>query len=426
VSAVPKDTATDSDTDRDQLILGAVATLHHNGAETARTVDRAAQLGHALGTSTTVTLGWSSSVIALDTPGRPTLLRFTGPPLSVAMNRVRAVDEVIDGLTDGSVSHAQAHAAFQRAAHLPASNIYLFAGACAVAASGLAIIFGVRHPLSLILIAIAAAAGGILRRFIGRLGGNNFAQVGAAALLAGLAGVLSVSIHLSTDLRLAAVCPCMVLAPGPHLLNGSLDVADNRLPLGIARLGFAVTTLLAIGTGLLIGLKLGHVDLSPDPTGRTIPLWLDVVTAGVVAICYGIFYSAPLRILYWPFIVGMIVHGLRWIALDDWHAPAAVGAGLACLVAATVILPVSHRFEVPFAVVGFASVVSLLPSVVVFRMLSGLVELQSAKGNRANELLLAITNDATVAFTTIFLMALGFVIPMAVYTLMRRPKLDSP
>jgi uncharacterized membrane protein YjjP (DUF1212 family) len=420
------DAIVDSVCETDQLVLDAVATLHSNGAETARTLERAAQLGRALGTSATATLGWSSSAVELDTPGRPRLLRFTVPPLSVAMNRVRAVDDVIDGLRDGNVSHTQARAALQRAAHLPASNVYLFAGACAVGASGLSIIFGVRHPLSVVLIAVAAAAGGILRRFMGSLGGNNFAQVAAAALLAGLAGVLSVHLHLSSDLRLVGVCPCLVLVPGPQLLNGSLDVAENRLPLGMARLCFAAVTLLAAGTGLLIGFKLGRVDLSPNPIGRTIPLWLDVVSAGVVAVCYGIFYSAPLRILCWPFIVGMIVHGLRWIALDEWHASAAAGAGLACFVAATLLVPVSHRFHVPFSVVGFASVVSLLPGVAVYRMLSGLVELQSATGSRANELLLATTNDATVALSTVFLMAVGFVIPMAVYSRMTHSRPDSP
>jgi hypothetical protein len=68
-------------------------------------------------------------------------------------------------------------------------------------------------------------------------------------------------------------------------------VAETRLPLGSARLGFAAVTLLAIGTGLLVVLELGHINLSPNPAGRTIPLWLDVVTAGVVAVCYGIYYS---------------------------------------------------------------------------------------------------------------------------------------
>ena len=40
-------------------------------------------------------------------------------------------------------------------------------------------------------------------------------------------------------LLLIAVCPCMVLVPGPHILNGAIDLMRTRVALGIARLGYA-------------------------------------------------------------------------------------------------------------------------------------------------------------------------------------------
>jgi uncharacterized membrane protein YjjB (DUF3815 family) len=104
------------------------------------------------------------------------------------------------------------------------------------------------------------------------------------------------------------------------------------------------------------------------------------------------------------------------LALEVWHLPSPVGAGIACLVAATILIPISRRFRAPFAVIGFASVVSLMSGVVVFRGLSGLVQLQTAQGTQANTLLLVTVNNWTTAFLTVFLMAIGFVIPIMTYS----------
>ena len=42
-------------------------------------------------------------------------------------------------------------------------------------------------------------------------------------------GGLAVQFNLSTSLRLIAVCPCMILMPGPHVLNGVMDLVDARI-----------------------------------------------------------------------------------------------------------------------------------------------------------------------------------------------------
>jgi hypothetical protein len=99
-----------------------------------------------------------------------------------------------------------------------------------------------------------AGAGALLRRWLATLGSNPFAQPFGAALLAGVIGAIVTRLQISSVTQLVAVCPCMVLVPGPHFLNGAIDLARTRVALGACRIGYASLITLVISVGLLAGL----------------------------------------------------------------------------------------------------------------------------------------------------------------------------
>jgi uncharacterized membrane protein YjjP (DUF1212 family) len=396
---------------RSDLVLAFARVLHVNGESTDDTLAAAGRLADHLGLRGRIVPRWGELQIESAEDGSVSV--GAADPTGVDMDRVASAVRAIDEITAGRLAPSAAMETIGAISRAPPAPTWLFALAAAGGAAALSVIFGIQHATAVALIAASAAAGAVLRRTLARYAANPLVQPLCAALLAGVIGALAVRYQLSSSLRLVAVCPCMILVPGPHVLNGAMDLAAVRIHLGASRLIYAGLIILAIAVGLLLGLGALGVSLPVDPSGRSVPVWLDVIAAGAAVAAYGIFFSTPLRMLGWSVAVGMLAHALRWWTLAVAGADVATGALVACLLVGLILAPVARRRHMPFAGIGFASVVSMIPGVYLFRMASGLQQLASGSNTALQQL--TATVAAGVSATNIILaMSLGLIIPKVV------------
>jgi uncharacterized membrane protein YjjP (DUF1212 family) len=391
----------------------AATLLFAHGQTTERTVTAAERLGRALGVTVRVQPYWGEIIVELD--GTPLSQIVPARPLGVDMGRVMAVTAVIDQVCHGTLSAEAAPFALESAGRLPLASRLRFTLFAAIGAASLGVLFGALDATSLLLIAASAAIGALVRRWLSGFSNNPLVQPLCAAFIAGIAAAAASRFQLSDAIALVGFCPCMVLVPGPHILNGAIDLARTRIALGIARLAYASVIVCLICAGGLFGFTALGANLAIAGPSPPVPLVIDVIAAGCAVASFGTFFSMPWRLFAFPIAAGMLAHAARWALISVAGTNAATGALVACMLVSVLVTPIVDRLHLPFAALAFSAVVSMMPGFFLLNAATGLVELVSIGPTAPATLLMTIATNGATAFLVIMAMTFGLILPRMLF-----------
>jgi uncharacterized membrane protein YjjB (DUF3815 family) len=143
----------------------------------------------------------------------------------------------------------------------------------------------------------------------------------------------------------------------------------------------------------------------------SVPVGYDVIAAGVAVAGYGTFFGMPWRMLPIPILIGVAAHAAHWATIALAGASTEAAALVACLLVGTVVTPIADRLRLPFAAFAFASVVSLIPGVYLFRMAGGLVGLMNLGPDAQPVLLIDTVVDGITALAIVLAITFGLIFP---------------
>jgi uncharacterized membrane protein YjjP (DUF1212 family) len=276
-------------------------------------------------------------------------------------------------------------------ADTPQHSRWLTVLALAAGAASLAALLGA-DPRAAAVAGPATGVGLLARQELGRRQCSLLALPLTAALIGAVLGGLAIRLGWTRTPELVLIVPALMVVPGPHLINGLLDLIDNYLPMSLARLGLATGILLASAAGIVLGVELTLSD--PVPADQVASLdhlniVSDVVLAGIVTCGFAVFYNTPWRQIWMATLGGMAGHGLRFLAMEvGCRLEAATFLG--GLAVGVISAWMARSCRMPVAVIAFAGAVTMIPGLQIYRALAGALRLAR---------LTKMTDAATVAET---------------------------
>lgn len=264
----------------------------------------------------------------------------------------------------------------------------------------------------------AAAIGMYLRGLMLRKGLNNYMGIAIAAFISTVIAWATTYLPSSwTDTPLHPLLACaLFIVPGVPLINFVDDMLDNYIQVGLTRAINTFLMIVAMSFGIAFFLKLSNFDLTQFYTIPMIPHNTYIsyaIAAAISAMGFSMIFNIPRRLLWVVAIGGIIAVCTRNfvnlgpsnnnIGLDMGLAIGSLaGSALVSLIAVKAV----HWVHAPNHVLSIPSVIPMVPGVLMYRALVGLIEMNGVVGELTNAMKFGMASAITI-----MCIALGVAIP---------------
>ena len=262
----------------------------------------------------------------------------------------------------------------------------------------------------------AAAIGMYLRGLMLRKGLNNYMGIAIAAFISTV--IAWATIYLppswtSTPLHPLLAC-ALFIVPGVPLINFVDDMLDNYIQVGLTRAINTFLMIVAMSFGIAFFLKLSNFDLTQFYTIPMIPhtSYLSYAAAAAIsAMGFSMIFNIPRRLLWVVAIGGIIAVCTRnFVNLGPSNNNIGLDMGLAIgsLAGSALAIAVKavHWVHAPNHVLSIPSVIPMVPGVLMYRALVGLIEMNGVVGELTNAMKFGMASAVTI-----MCIALGVAIP---------------
>ena len=264
----------------------------------------------------------------------------------------------------------------------------------------------------------AAAIGMYLRGLMLRKGLNNYMGIAVAAFISTVIAWATTYLPSSwTDTPLHPLLACaLFIVPGVPLINFVDDMLDNYIQVGLTRAINTFLMIVAMSFGIAFFLKLSNFDLTQFYTIPMIPHNTYIsyaIAAAISAMGFSMIFNIPRRLLWVVAIGGIIAVCTRnFVNLGPSNNNVGLDMGLAIgslagsALVSLVAVKAVHWVHAPNHVLSIPSVIPMVPGVLMYRALVGLIEMNGVVGELTNAMKFGMASAITI-----MCIALGVAVP---------------
>lgn len=289
---------------------------------------------------------------------------------------------------------------------------YFVAVGAAFACGGFCKLFGCDW-FAFLLASICAFLGFRTRARCFEFGINHYMSISIAAVVATCLAYLTSLTGLSTTPYHPLLACALFLVPGVPLINFVDDMIDNFLLVGmtrasncvmiIASMTFGITMALAISGLQDVAIDQKFSELSLIPNGGYIT---HAIAAAIAAVGFSMIFNVPRKVLWAIALGGMVSVCTRNFVNFDLGCGPIVGSFLGSMMVSLISIKAVHWFNVPSHVLTIPSVIPMIPGVLLYRFLLGMVSISSGSAN----IVWTLTNGVN-AVLIILVISVGVAIP---------------
>lgn len=289
---------------------------------------------------------------------------------------------------------------------------YLVAIGAAFACGGFCRLFGCDW-IAFLLASVCAFIGFRTRARCFDFGINHYMSMAISAFVATCVAYLSSLTGLSTTPYHPLLACGLFLVPGVPLINFVDDMIDNYLLVGMTRAANCMMIIgsMTFGITMAIGLS-GIRDISIDqkfselsmlPQGGYLTY---AVAAAIAAVGFSMIFNVPRRTLWAIALGGILTVCIRNFVNLDLGCGPVIGSFMGSMVVCLIAIKAVHWLHVPIHVLTIPSVIPMIPGVLLYRFVLGLVHI--TKGS--TDIISTITNGVNAALI-ILVISIGVAIP---------------
>lgn len=254
----------------------------------------------------------------------------------------------------------------------------------------------------------AAVIGALVRSFCEKNKINGYIGIAASAFASTFTAYLSAYLPGNASPWLPVVACALTLIPGIPLINSVDDFLNNYISSGMTRVTHTILIMLAMTFG--ISASVGITQVPSFTTVNILPESLFIaqaVAAAMAAAGFAVMFNIPRRFIAAACMGAIITVDIRNILMVDFGMGMAFASFLGAATLSVLLFSLAYKFHEPVFVVTIPSVIALLPGVLLYRFLFGIIDIT---GQTAESFLLTV-RDGVTAMLVLLGLAIGAALP---------------